>query len=157
MENLISDSFTILQEGDNIQVVYGWMDLGDLLCEKQRSNKPLKENEIELTNKLTSMLKRIKLEDNITLYRGVTKEFDPSIAERQFNALSPNLNTAETYGSHIIKVIVPKNANAFYISAWELINTDIDEQEEKEVLLLPGKFILCGKEDNSSTYLYNQY
>lgn len=158
MEHLISNSVAIFQEGeDNIQLAYGWSDIGELICEKQRLNKPLKENEAKLADEVTAMLKRVKLDNDITLYRGITKEFDPSIAEIQFNALSPNLDTALTYGSHIIKVIVPKGSNAFYITAWTVINIDVRESEETEVLLLPGKFTLHEAEDNCVTYLYKQY
>jgi hypothetical protein len=156
MEHLISNSVAIFREENTIQVAYSWMDIGDLICEKQRSNKPFKEQEMELVNKLETMVKRITLEDNITLYRGTTKEFDPAVAEKQFSALSPNLNTAETYGQYLVEVIVPKGTNAFYISAWELINTAVEEQEEKEVLLLPGKFTLREAEGNCATYLYTQ-
>ena len=38
----------------------------------------------------------------------------------------------------------------------ELINTEGDEQEEKEVLLLPGTFLLCGREKGLLLYTYNQ-
>jgi len=142
MDNLILDSLNVLKEGNNIQYIYSWMDIGDLLCQKQRLNEPLKEHEFNVINNLTIMLKRVIIQENIVLYRGLTKEFDPSTAEKQFNALSPNLDTAETYGEYLIKVFVPKGSNAFYVSAWELINTNIEEQEEKEVLLFPGKFTL---------------
>ena len=50
-----------------------------------------------------------------------------------------------------MKVIVPKGSNASYILVWEFLNTSIEKQEEKEVLLL-GKFTLCGKDE----YLYTQ-
>lgn len=158
MEQLISDSVTIIKEEDNMQVVYGWMDTGDLICEKQRSNSILKEQELYIINKLTAMLKRIKIEEDIVLYRGRrgTKGVTNVVEANQLNALSPNLKTAETYGPFIMKVTVPKGTNAFYISAWELINTEIGEQEEKEVLLLPGKFTLCGKDNNCYNYLYTQ-
>ena len=158
MEQLISDSFTILKEEDNMPVVYDWMDIGDVLSAKHRSNSILNEQESYITNKLIAMLKRIKLRDNIILYRGRRNEPTSTIVEaNQFTALSPNINTAETYGPYIMKVIVPSGTNAFYISAWELINTDVGEQEEKEVLLLPGRFTLYEKEDYWSTYLYTQY
>lgn len=158
MEQLILDSLTTLKEhDDNIQLVYGWSDIGDLICEKQRTNKTLKENEIKLISDLTVMLKKVKLKDDITLYRGITKDFDPTVAEIQFNALSPSLDTALTYGSYIIKVRVPKGCNAFYITAWTLINIVVQEQEETEVLLFPGKFILQSTNENCTTYLYKQY
>jgi len=131
------------------------MDIGDVICEKLRSNESLEERELTLIGKLTNMLKRIKLDEDIILYRGIKDEFDPIMAGKQFNAMTPDLKTAKTYGIRILKVIVPKGSNAFYISAWELINTEVGEQEEKEVLLLPGKFLLCGEEDGIVTYAYN--
>ena len=71
IERLISDSVSILREKDNIDIVYGWSDLGDLICEKQRLNafsgtlKPLTKNEVELINNLTNIIKRVKLENYI--------------------------------------------------------------------------------------------
>lgn len=155
MERLIADSVNILREGDNIDLIYFWMDAGDLICNKIRTDQPLTETELENLNKLTNLLKSIVLTEDIILYRGLTTEFNPLIGEHQFNALSPNLSTAETYGSNIIKVIVPKGTNAFYISAWELIREEQEEQEEKEVLLLPGRFTLLTMENNSVTYKYS--
>ena len=32
MEALIANSVNILNEDDNIQIAYGWMDLGDVMC-----------------------------------------------------------------------------------------------------------------------------
>ena len=66
-----------------------------------RSNTLLKDEEYRLANKLINICKRIRLESSITLYRGTTEKFNPIIGEKQFNALSPNLNTAETYGYYI--------------------------------------------------------
>ena len=113
-----------------------------------RSNTLLKDEEYRLANKLINICKRIRLESSITLYRGTTEKFNPIIGEKQFNALSPNLNTAETYGYYITQVIVATGSNAFYISAWELINT--------EVLLLPGLFTLYEEKDGVTTYLYSK-
>jgi len=132
------------------------MDLGDVICEKLRSNAPLKEEESLLINKLTIMCKRVKLDNSITLYRGTVEQFDPTMAGKQFNGMSHNINTAETYGPYITKIIVPVGSNAFYISAWELINTEVEAQEEKEVLLLPGSFTLHGKENGITTYMYEK-
>ena len=154
MENLVTDSVNILKEDDNIQVAYGWMDLGDVICERLRSGQPLKEQELVLADRLTIMLRRVRLDGDITLYRGLTTEFDPIVAGKQFNAMSPNLHTAETYGNCIVRIIVPRGSNAFYISAWELLNAEVAEQEEKEVLLLPGKFTLCREDEGTTTYLY---
>lgn len=156
MEQLISDSVNIIKEGDNLDIIYAWMDIGDVLSEKHRTNNPLSEQELYITNKLNSILESIILKDSIILYRGVTKEF-ASVEASQFSALSPNINTAETYGKYTMKVIIPAGSNAFYISAWELVNTEVEEQEEKEVLILPGRFILCEKESLYSTYMYEQY
>lgn len=72
--------------------------------------------------------------------------------------MSPNVGTEHIYRSFLVKVIVFRGSNAFYISAWELINTEVAEQEEKEVLLVPGRFTLCGEqieEGEITTYLYN--
>lgn len=158
METLIINSARILSEDDNIQVVYGWMDLGDVICEKTRSDIPLKEEEFLLLRKLTTMCKRIKLDTHITLYRGTAEKFDPIVAGKQFNAMSPDINTAKTYGPYLTKIIVPMNSNAFYISAWQIINTEIETQDEKEVVLLPGRFILSRKKEEEEiiTYLYDQ-
>ena len=152
MEQLIADSVNILRQGDNIDLIYFWMDVGDLICNKLRTNQLLTETELENVNKLTKLLKSIVLTKDIILYRGLITEFNPLIGEQQFNALSPYLNTAETYGSNIIKVIVPKGSHGFYISAWELIR---EEQEEKEVLLLPGRFTLLAIENNCIKYNYS--
>lgn len=154
MDNLIADSVSILKEDDNLEVAYGWMDAGDVICEKLRSGQLLKEQELILTDRLTSMLKTITLDGTITLYRGLTGIFDHIVAGKQFNAMSPNLKTAATYGPNVMKIIVPRGSNALYISAWELLNAEVEEQEEKEVLLLPGKFTLCGEEEGLTTYLY---
>ena len=156
MEKLIINSVNILKEGINIDVIYGWMDLGDVICEKLRSNIPLKAEEVLLINKFDVICNRIKLDNNITLYRGTSEKFNPSVAGKQFIAMSPNINTAETYGAYITKVIVPTNRHAFYISAWELINEEIETQEEKEVLLLPGMFTLYEEENGITTYIYEE-
>lgn len=34
MDALIVDSVNILSEDANVDVAYGWMDLGDVICEK---------------------------------------------------------------------------------------------------------------------------
>ena len=155
MQALIINSFNILMENDsNVQTVYDWMDLGDVICEKLRYKAPLTEEEILLIDKLNIICKRIKLDNNIILYRGTKEEFDPIIAGKQFNAMSPNIKIAETYGPYITKIIVPLDSNAFYISAWELINAQVEAQDEKEVLLLPGRFILHMKLNGITTYIY---
>lgn len=155
METLIRHSLNILHNEDNIQVAYDWMDSGDVINEKLRFNRHLRDMECILANKLTDIIKRVELDDYIVLYRGTRETFNPIIAGKQFNAMAPNLETAKTYGDHIIKVIVPIGSNAFYISAWELINTQVEEQEEKEVLLGPGRFVWYGEEDGITTYVYN--
>lgn len=155
MENLIADSVAILKHNNNIEVAYGWMDVGDVICEKLRLNKPLKEQELVLTNKLSAMIKAITLTDDIVLYRRLTQRFDPIVAGKQFNAMSPNVGTDDIYGPFLVKIIVFRGANALYISDWELINTEVGDQEEKEVLLAPGKFILWEEgEETITTYLY---
>lgn len=68
MENLVTDSAAILEQDNNIQVAYGWMDVGDVICEKLRLNIPLEAKELLLTNKLTTMVKMVKLTDDIVLY-----------------------------------------------------------------------------------------
>ena len=68
MENLVTDSVAILEQDNNIQVAYGWMDVGDVICEKLRLNIPLEAKELLLTNKLTTMVKMVKLTDDIVLY-----------------------------------------------------------------------------------------
>lgn len=55
-----------------------------------------------------------------------------------------------------MKVTVPGGSNAFYISVCESIDIEVEEQDEKEILLLPGQFILNEKGDRYSTYLYEQ-
>ena len=161
MEQLITDSITILKEGDNFNTAHGWMCMADYLCPKQRSNIPLKADEVELIGELATMLKRVKLEDDIILYKGLTQEFDPMIAEKSsFNTLSANLYAALHYGSYIIKVIVPKGSNALYISAWQQGRADVvaREGEELAMALLPGKFTLDEEAQGlCRTYLYTQF
>lgn len=162
MDNLISNSTEVIKENDsNLEVIYGWMDIGSNICEKQRSNTPLQSNEIDIVNKLTSMMNQIKLVKDIVLYRGVSEEFDSEITEEQFNILSPDLFTAKSYGNgeRVIKIIVPKGSNIFYVSAWLLIDTEVDRSEgnEIEVVLFPGRITLIGKKDTNPTYLYKQF
>src|SRR5258708_33730872 len=100
MDKLILDFYNFLINSNNINVVYSWMDIGDLISERQRSDSTLTGREIDIIAKLNSMLKAIKLENDIVLYRGITQEFNPSLAKKQFNAFSPNLTTAYNYGSN---------------------------------------------------------
>jgi hypothetical protein len=157
MEKFISDSVDILREGDNIQIAYDWNDIGNNICTKQRINKFLNSNEIEVVDKITSIIKRVKLEEDIIVYRGLTKEFDPILAMKQLNSLSCNLHAAFFYGSYVIKVKIPKGSNAFYLSAWQSINTKVRKQDTRYVVLLPGEFILDENEESlCTTYIYKQ-
>lgn len=157
MESLISHSIQLLREGaNNMQTTYAWMDVGDVICEKLRSEISLNQGEASIVCNLTSMCNSITLTDTITLYRGTMEIFDPILAGKQLNSMTPNINTARTYGPYITKIIVPKGANAFYISAWEILETRVDAQEEKEVLLLPGKFTILGETNGITTYIYEK-
>lgn len=158
MEQLMTDSVKILKEEDNLQVIYDWMDAGDVISKKQRNNLLINTEYQYIIDELIKIIKMVKLEDNIVLYRGMTNKIgDNIIHANQFSALSPNINTAKTYANNIMEVFVSKGSNAFYISAWEVINTDVEEQEEKEVLLLPGYFTLYKKYNSYVTYIYTQY
>jgi hypothetical protein len=150
MEKLITDSITILQE-EGIQIAHDWMDIADLICYNQRTDKALRKNEFELLNKLNPMIKRVKLEDDIVLYKGLTVEFDPILAGKQYNTLSANLHVALNYGSYIIKVIVPKGSNA--------LNIGVRREDDKTVILLPGEFTLIEDPDGNlnRAYLYTQF
>lgn len=156
MESLIQSSLKILRNADNITAAYGWMDVGDLMSEKLRSGKTLEGEMLLLSNKLADIINNIELEEDIVLYRGINGQFDSSLAEKQYNAMSPRLDTAKSYGDYIIKVIVPRGANALYISAWEILNPEVDENEEKEVVLAPGSFHFLGEEDGITIYKYKQ-
>ncbi len=137
-------------------MVYNWMDLGDVICEKLRSGRPLSEIEFATYNGVGTMVQKIKIDNTIQLYRGLTKPFDALIGEKQLNSTSLDLKTAQTYGSYIVKIVVPAGSSAFYLSAWQSLNTQVGLQEEKEVLLLPGKFTFYGEENGVSTYIYDE-
>jgi hypothetical protein len=161
MDKLVIDSVNLLIDS-HLQTVYNWMDYGDVLSKKQRNNIRLNKTEEELINNLTDLIKKVKLEDNIILYRGVNIDLSQmalySVMEaNQFNAMSPLINTCNTYGTSIMTVKILKGTNLFYISAWEHINTECEPNEEKEIVLLPGNFIFQGKENNNYNFLYVQY
>jgi len=91
MDRLIGDSSSILHDSkDALEFVYSWMDVGSNLCDKLRVGNLLTEQEKVLCNNLTNLIKKVKLTDDIVLYRGIKGVLDLSIVERQFNVLTPD-------------------------------------------------------------------
>jgi hypothetical protein len=151
MDGLIADSISILKDDPKLlDIIYAWTDIGDLLCEKQRTNK-LTSDWADLIDDLTTLIEKVKTQNEIKVYRGLTIEPGVVFEAPQFNSVSPSIETAKTYGDYIMTIFIPKDCNAFYISAWEFMNPNVPSQDEKEIILPPGKFVLKGE-----YYMYQQ-
>jgi len=154
MDQLINDSLKLIKIDDNLNSIYNWMDYGDVLNNKIRSKTSLSGIELNLILKLKNIIKQVTLKENVYLYRGMNMDLTKLtfLNAEQFNSLTDKIETAITYGSSIMYIMVPKGTNAFYVSAWEDLNPNIekDEEKEKEILLLPGNFIPTSQAE----YLY---
>jgi hypothetical protein len=150
MEQLIADSIKLLNS-ETIEIIYAWMDYGDLLNQKLRSNDRLNNIDSELIDNIIKLISQVILTDEIIVYRGLTNSTLDNNT-KQFNSVTPDQATALTYGDHIMKIVIPKGTNIFYISAWEHITTDSIPNDEKEILLPPGIFNLS---DNDGLYKFN--
>ena len=164
MEQLKFDSHhALVTKPDNIEVLYSWMDYGDVLSEKMRNGRLLLATDTSLITNLKSIVSSVMLINDIVLYRGMTCEFNkkdfpfwPIMYANQFTSLSPNINTATDYGGNVMEVLIPRSSHAFYISAWENFNLDINPSDEKEILVLPGVFNCIGHENNVYKFLFKE-
>lgn len=154
MESLIRKSIEILTLTPENHL-FDWIDLADVITGKLRAGIPLSNKEDIFYTEMSVFCRRIKLDCPLVLYRGLTVAFDPLVAQKQPNSTSPSLETAKGYGAFVVKVVVPAGSHAFYTSAWQHTTEGIEEQDEKEVLLLPGLFVSSGEEDGVPVYRYS--
>jgi hypothetical protein len=113
MEQLIADSIKLLNS-ETIEIIYAWMDCGYLLNQKLRSNARLNNIDSELIDNINGLISQVILTDEIIVYRGLTTEIIENNTI-QFNSVTPDRATALTYGDHVMKIVIPKGTNLFYI------------------------------------------
>jgi hypothetical protein len=140
MEQLINHSRGVVN-ANNVDTIYDWMDSGDILNYKLRSNLTLTPEESHLQLNLNKLIRLVSLEEDVHLYRGTNNDLLPTINAPQFNSLTNSIEIASNYGKSIMHVLVPKGTNALFISVWEELHPSIMDNEEKEIVLLPGKFV----------------
>lgn len=144
MYQLIRDSRNIININNvnNVNTLYDYMDYGDILNPKIRSSENLTPIEFKLKLDLENLISLVSLKEDTILYRGVNMILTPIIEAIQFNSFTDKFETACNYGQSIMSVKIPTCTNALYISVWEELNPAFkDEEREKEIVLLPGKFI----------------
>lgn len=76
MDQLISDSVDVIRCNlDTLQVIYDYMDSGDGLNRKLRSQVMLTTDEKDLVIALTKLIQQVTVTQDMTLYRGVNRGF----------------------------------------------------------------------------------
>lgn len=147
LQDLINDSVNVLYD-ETLDTVYNWLDYGDVLNNKLRNGIALDEFESELVFNVNELLSAVKSKHDMVVYRGIQGAFVNNV--KQYNSVTPDMQTALTYGDTVMKILIPKGTSMFYMSAWELVVPECENNVEKEILLPPGLFISLGM----STYRF---
>lgn len=77
--------------------------------------------------------------EDIILYRGITDEHKDIIELKTITSLTSKYSIASEFGN-VMKILIPKGSNAFFISAIDYVNNleDIENESEFEILILLG-------------------
>jgi hypothetical protein len=77
MQELREDSVrVIVNNPEEIDTLYSWMDVGSTLANKMRNN--LTDTDTDLIDRLDNLISSVVLRQDVVLYRGITTDYRSS-------------------------------------------------------------------------------
>lgn len=155
MDKLIRDSINIITPLDTYteDLIYYWIIYAVLYLDIMRKGDSQVSKKFKDTYKLCEQLiNSITTKKDIIFYRGVKNEHRDVIELNTITSITNKKKVAKDFGD-VMKILVPKGSNAFFISAIDHIKKmkNIKNESEYETLILPGT--LTRKKD---MYIYKQ-
>lgn len=157
MEKLIKDSINAIKPLDEVKenLIYTWII--DAICYlpelRDKNYDCISKNFNNTLNYLTYIINHIKTKEDIYFYRGLNDEPVDLIILDTITSITHKKDIAKDFGDYVIKILIPKGSNAFFISAIDIIKKmkNIKKESEFETLILPGELI-----KRNNIYIYKQ-
>lgn len=146
MDKLISDSVSFIEQYPDIEdTIRKWqIDSNGINYYITSKKLSLHYRYLDTCSNLYQMIEYVTTTNDIIVYKGLDKKTEDETYEFiGFTSTTSDLEIAKEFmgkDGSVMKILIPKNTYAFYISAIDIINNNSEDQQEKEILLLPGTF-----------------
>lgn len=156
MDRLIRDSIKAIKPltEKTEDLIYDWIQRAIIYLPYIREGREryLPKSFKEAYKFVENKINNIETREDIIFYRGVNNVPEDVIELDTITSITHKKRIAEEFGKYVIKILIPKGSNAFFISAIDYIKNrdNVEEDSEFETLILPGRLI---KRNNIYEYL----